>query len=130
MDGAEPCGRCTSSSASSSTSSPSRATRSHPGELGENVTTAGVDLLDLPLGTRIRLGDAAEVELTGLRNPCVQIERFQPGLMKRLIRRDGKGAPHRRAGVMAIVVEGGVVRPGDTVTVELPPAPHEALPVV
>ena len=101
-----------------------------PGELGENVTTAGVDLLDLPLGTRIRLGDAAEVELTGLRNPCVQIERFQPGLMKRLIRRDGKGATHRRAGVMAIVVADGVVRPGDTVTVELPPAPHEALPVV
>ena len=70
-----------------------------PGELGENVTTAGVDLLDLPLGTRIRLGDAAEVELTGLRNPCVQIERFQPGLMKRLIRRDGgrRDASARRA---------------------------------
>ena len=98
-----------------------------PGELGENVTTAGVDLLDLPLGTRIRIGDAAEIELTGLRNPCVQIERFQPGLMKRLIRRDGKGAPHRRAGVMAIVVEGGVVRPGDTVTVELPRGPARSL---
>jgi hypothetical protein len=101
-----------------------------PGELGENVTTDGVDLLDLPLGTRIRLGDAAEVELTGLRNPCVQIERFQPGLMKRLLRRDGKGAPHRRAGVMAIVVEDGVVRAGDPITVVLPRAPHEALPVV
>ena len=101
-----------------------------PGELGENVTTAGVDLLDLPLGTRIRIGDAAEIELTGLRNPCVQIERFQPGLMKRLIRRDGKGAPRRRAGVMAIVVEGGVVRAGDPIAVVLPPAPREALPVV
>ena len=101
-----------------------------PGELGENVTTEGVDLLGLPLGTRIRLGDSAEVELTGLRNPCVLIERFQTGLMKRLIRRDGAGATHRRAGVMAIVVEDGVVRPGDTITVELPPAPHEPLPVV
>ncbi|RZS68510.1 MOSC domain-containing protein [Agromyces ramosus] len=101
-----------------------------PGELGENVTIAGVDLPALPLGTRIRLGDAAEVELTGLRNPCVQIERFQPGLMKRLIRRDGRGATLRRAGVMAIVVEGGVVRPGDAIVVSLPAGPHEALPVV
>lgn len=101
-----------------------------PGELGENVTTQGLDLLALPLGTRIRLGDSAEVELTGLRNPCVQIERFQSGLMKRLIRRDRAGVTHRRAGVMAIVVEGGVVRPGDAITVDLPDAPHEPLPVV
>jgi hypothetical protein len=101
-----------------------------PGELGENVTTEGVDLLGLPLGTRIRLGDSAEVELTGLRNPCVQIERFQSGLMKRLIRRDGAGATHRRAGVMAIVVEGGVVRPGDAIAIDLPDAPHQPLPVV
>ena len=101
-----------------------------PGELGENVTTEGVDLLGLPLGTRIRLGDSAEVELTGLRNPCLQIERFQAGLMKRLIRRDVAGATRRRAGVMAIVVEGGVVRPGDVIAVELPNAPHEPLPVV
>ena len=101
-----------------------------PGELGENVTTEGVDLLGLPLGTRIRLGDSAEVELTGLRNPCVQIERFQAGRLKRLIRRDGAGATRRRAGVMAIVVEGGVVRPGDPIVVDLPNAPHEPLPVV
>jgi hypothetical protein len=100
-----------------------------PGELGENVTTDGIDLLALPRGTRIRLGDAAEVELTGLRNPCVQIERFQPGLMKRLIRRDTAGT-HRRAGVMAVVVEGGVVRAGDPITVVLPAEPHEQLLVV
>lgn len=100
-----------------------------PGELGENVTTDGIDLLALPRGTRIRLGDSAEVELTGLRNPCVQIERFQPGLMKRLIRRDAAGT-HRRAGVMAVVVEGGVVRAGDAISVELPAPPHETLPVV
>ena len=101
-----------------------------PGELGENVTTEGIDLLSLPRGTRIRLGDAAEVELTGLRNPCVQIERFQPGLMKRLIRRDSAGMTHRRAGVMAVVVAGGLVRAGDSLEVTLPAAPHEALPVV
>jgi len=100
-----------------------------PGELGENVTTSGLDLLALPRGTRIRLGDAAEVELTGLRNPCVQIERFQPGLMGRLIRRDAAGT-HRRAGVMAVVVEGGVVRAGDPITVVLPAEPHEQLHVV
>ncbi|WP_448808616.1 MOSC domain-containing protein [Agromyces bauzanensis] len=100
-----------------------------PGELGENVTTDGIDLLALPLGTRLRLGDAAEVELTGLRNPCVQIERFQPGLMRRMIRRDAAGT-HRRAGVMAIVAADGVVRAGDPISVELPARPHEPLPVV
>lgn len=97
-----------------------------PGELGENVTTDGIDLLALPQGTRIRLGDAAEIELTGLRTPCVQIERFQPGLMKRLIRRDAAGT-HRRAGVMAVVVAGGTVRAGDPLQVMLPAEPHEAL---
>jgi MOSC domain-containing protein YiiM len=101
-----------------------------PGELGENVTTAGVDLLALPRGTRIRLGDSAEVELTGLRTPWVQIDRFQSGLMKRLIRRDGSGATHRRAGVMAVVVDGGTVRAGDALTVTLPDGPREPLDVV
>jgi len=100
-----------------------------PGELGENVTTSGIDLLALPLGTRIRLGDSAEVEITGLRNPCVQIDRFQPGLMRRMIRRDATGT-HRRAGVMAVVIADGVVRPGDAIHVELPAEPHEALPVL
>jgi hypothetical protein len=100
-----------------------------PGELGENVTTLGIDLLSLPLGTRLRLGDAAEVELTGLRNPCVQIDRFQPGLMRRMIRRDAEGT-HRRAGGMAVVVEDGVVRAGDPILVVLPARPHEPLPVV
>lgn len=98
-----------------------------PGELGENVTTSGIDLLALPVGTRLRLGDAAEVELTGLRTPCVQLDRFQPGLMRRLIRRE-RGGTRLRAGVMAVVVEGGVVRAGDRVAVELPAEPHAALP--
>jgi hypothetical protein len=98
-----------------------------PGELGENVTTTGIDLLALPVGARLRLGDSAEVELTGLRTPCVQLDRFQPGLMRRLIRRE-RGGTRLRAGVMAVVVEGGVVRPGDAVVVELPAEPHETLP--
>jgi hypothetical protein len=98
-----------------------------PGELGENVTTAGIDLLALPLGTRLRLGDAAEVELTGLRTPCVQLDRFQPGLMRRMIRRE-RGVTRVRAGVMAVVIEDGVVRPGDALSVTLLPEPHEALP--
>ncbi|MGR0219815.1 MOSC domain-containing protein [Agromyces sp. ZXT2-6] len=100
-----------------------------PGELGENVTTTGIDLLVLPRGTRLRLGDSAEIELTGLRTPCVQLDRFQPGLMRRLIRRE-RGGTRLRAGVMAVVVEGGVIRPGDAVVVELPAEPHEALPRV
>jgi hypothetical protein len=98
-----------------------------PGELGENVTTTGIDLLALPLGTRLRLGDRAEVELTGLRTPCASLDRFQPGLMRRLIRRE-HGVTHFRAGVMAVVVEGGVVRAGDAIAVEVPAAPHEPLP--
>ena len=73
--------------------------------------------------------DSAEVEITGLRNPCVQIDRFQPGLMRRMIRRDATGT-HRRAGVMAVVIADGVVRPGDAIHVELPAEPHEALPVL
>ena len=101
-----------------------------PGQLGENVTTNGIDLLALPRGTRIRLGDDAEVELTGLRNPCRQINRFQSGLMKQLVHRDAAGETHRRAGVMAVVVAGGVVRAGDQLTVTLPDGEPEPLQVV
>ena len=98
-----------------------------PGALGENVTTSGVDLLALPMGTRIRLGDDAEVELTGLRNPCKQINGLQKGLMKQLVSRGDDGETVRRAGVMAIVTAGGVVRAGDVLTVSVPPTPHERL---
>lgn len=98
-----------------------------PGQLGENVTTHGVDLLALPRGTRIRLGDEAEVEITGLRNPCTQIDGIEAGLMKRLIRRDADGAMHRLAGVMAIVLSGGVVNPGDALVITEPDGVHEAL---
>ncbi|SNT22887.1 hypothetical protein SAMN05216276_102976 [Streptosporangium subroseum] len=97
------------------------------GELGENVTTRDVDLLGLPVGALLRLGEEAVVEVTGLRNPCVQIEAFQTGLLKQVVGRDEAGELVRRAGVMGVVVAGGEVRPGDTIEVELPPPPHRRL---
>lgn len=100
------------------------------GDLGENVTTRGVDLLALPAGTRLHLGDAAVVEVTGLRNPCAQLDGFQQGLTAAVLARDEHGALVRKAGVMAVVVEGGEVRPGDPIGVELPPEPHRRLEVV
>ena len=98
-----------------------------PGELGENITTEGIDLLGLPRGTRLRFGDAAEVELTVLRNPCGQIDAFQPGLKDHLQPLDADGVRTRLSGVMSVVTAGGVIRPGDRITVILPPEPHEAL---
>ncbi|MGV3494244.1 MAG: MOSC domain-containing protein, partial [Ramlibacter sp.] len=86
-----------------------------PGDLGENVTTRGLDLLALPAGTRMRLGADAEIEITGLRNPCSQIDRFQPGLMQAVLDRDAQGNLVRKAGVMAVVLAGGQVRPGDAI---------------
>lgn len=98
-----------------------------PGDLGENVTTRGVDLLGLPRGTRLRLGADAVVEVTGLRNPCAQIDGFQSGLLKQVVGRDADGAVVRRAGIMGVVLRGGRVEPGDAVAVELPAPPHVAL---
>lgn len=98
-----------------------------PGQMGENVTTTGVDLLGLPAGARLRLGGEAVVEVTGLRSPCRQLDEIQPGLMAATLDRDGDGNLVRKAGVMGIVVSGGDVRPGDAITVALPPSPHRAL---
>jgi hypothetical protein len=98
-----------------------------PGEMGENVTTRGVDLLALPTGARLALGEEAVVEVTGLRNPCRQIDRYQRGLLKAVLGRDERGRVVRRAGVMGIVVRGGVVRPGDPIGVELPAGPPRRL---
>lgn len=98
-----------------------------PGEMGENVTTRGIDLLGLPTGARLRLGDTAIVEVTGLRNPCVQIDRFQQGLMAATLDRDADGNLIRKAGVMGIVLAGGDVRPGDAIKIELPEGPHRRL---
>lgn len=95
-----------------------------PGDMGENVTTAGVDLLALPTGTRLRLGASAVVELTGLRNPCAQIDRFQPGLTAAVLDRGASGELVRKAGVMGVVLTGGAVRPGDPIEVQWPASPH------
>lgn len=98
-----------------------------PGQMGENVTTAGVELLALPRGARMRLGADAVIEVTGLRNPCKQLDGIAPGLMKATLDRDAAGGLVRKTGVMAIVLEGGEVRPGDPIGVELPAEPHCAL---
>jgi MOSC domain-containing protein YiiM len=97
------------------------------GQMGENVTTRGVALLRLPAGTRLHLGESAVVEVTGLRNPCVQLDGIQPGLMEATLERDAHGKLVRKAGVMAIVIAGGDVRPDDPIRVELPPHPHRPL---
>jgi MOSC domain-containing protein YiiM len=98
-----------------------------PGQMGENVTTAGVDLLGLPAGTRLRLGDEAVVEVTGTRNPCRQLDEIQPGLMEATLARDAAGGLVRKAGVMGVVLRGGVVRAGDPIAVELPEGEARAL---
>ena len=98
-----------------------------PGRMGENVTTRGVDLLGLPTGTRLRLGERAVVEITGLRNPCAQLDGLQPGLMEATLDRDADGNLVRKAGIMGVVVAGGEVRPGDPIAVELPAEPRRKL---
>ena len=100
-----------------------------PGRMGENVTTRGVDLLGLPTGARLRLGPDAVVQLTGLRNPCYQLDQLQPGLMGACLERHD-GELVRLAGVMGVVLAAGGVRAGDTITIEMPQRPYTALDVV
>ncbi len=95
-----------------------------PGIMGENITTRGVDLLGLPKRTILRIGDGVVLEVTGLRNPCAQLDGIQPGLMKATLDRDDAGNLIRKAGIMSIVLEGGEVRPGDAIEVELPDGEH------
>ncbi|MEP7215606.1 MAG: MOSC domain-containing protein [Anaerolineaceae bacterium] len=97
------------------------------GQMGENVTTRGVDLLGLPVGAWLHLGANAVVELTGLRNPCAQLDGIAEGLMAAVLDRDSEGNLVRKAGVMAIVVSGGEVRPGDLIEVQLPSGERRAL---
>ena len=97
------------------------------GQLGENITTQQLDLLALPVGTELRLGATAVVRLTGLRNPCAQIDTFQPGLMAAVLGRRPDGTLLRKAGVMGVVLAGGNARPGDAISVMLPALPHHAL---
>lgn len=101
--------------------------RIQPGQLGENITTRGVDLLGLPEGTELRVGEAAVVRITGLRNPCTQLDKFKSGLMSAVLDRGTEGQLIRKAGVMGVVIAGGVVRSGDAIRIELPAGVHRAL---
>lgn len=98
-----------------------------PGDMGENVTTQGLDLLGLPTGTLLHLGETAVVKVTGLRNPCIQLDRFQPGLMAAVLDRDAEGNLIRKSGIMAIVLAGGELRPGMAIEAEMPDGAREAL---
>lgn len=98
-----------------------------PGDLGENILTKGIELLDLPTGARLHIGNDAVVEITGLRNPCSQIEDFQSGLLAHMVRKLPDGSLERRAGVMGIVLKGGVIYPGDGIRVENPAGEWEPL---
>ena len=98
-----------------------------PGLIGENIGTEGIDLLDLPTGTRLELGSDAVIEVTGLRNPCKQLQQIDPALLPRLAHRDDAGNIIRLAGIMAIVLTGGEIHTGDAIRVELPSEPHRPL---
>lgn len=98
-----------------------------PGQVGENVTTRGVDLLSLPRGALLHLGQEAVVELTGLRNPCSQLDRLRDGLMQAMLDRDAQGNLVRKCGVMAVVRTGGVLFPGDGIRIQLPEPPYQRL---
>ena len=90
------------------------------GDLGENITTKDIDLLALPSNTKLAIGDTAIIKITGLRNPCVQLDNFQTGLTKAVLGRDKNGNLIRKAGVMAIVLEAGLIKPNDRIEVDLP----------
>ncbi|MGQ3050751.1 MAG: MOSC domain-containing protein [Roseateles sp.] len=98
-----------------------------PGKLGENLTTRGIDLLALPRDTELHIGGEVVLRLTGLRNPCPQIENFETGLLRAVVGKAANGELVRKAGAMSVVLAGGVVRPGDTISVRLPPLPHARL---
>jgi MOSC domain-containing protein YiiM len=98
-----------------------------PGQMGENITTRGIHLLSLSMGTRLRLGSDAIVEVTGLRNPCAQIEAFKPGLLAAVLDRSPEGCLIRKAGVMAVVLQGGVVKAGDDIEVAHEPPEFKPL---
>ena len=98
-----------------------------PGIMGENITTRGIDLLALPRSTKLHVGPTAVVEVTGLRNPCAQLNNYQDGLMAAVLAKDAKGNVIRKAGIMSVVISGGEVRPGDPIKVVLSPEPHVKL---
>ncbi|MCL6090170.1 MAG: MOSC domain-containing protein [Candidatus Thermoplasmatota archaeon] len=101
-----------------------------PGDIGENITTAGIELLSLPAGTRLHIGESAVIEITGLRNPCNQLNNFSPGLMNAVLDRDENGNLIRKAGIMGIVLQSGDIVPGDEIKIQLPSGPHRPLEIV
>jgi MOSC domain-containing protein YiiM len=98
-----------------------------PGDIGENVTTRDIDLLSLPTDTRLYLGASAIVRVTGLRSPCIQMDRFQKGLMAATLDKDADGNLIRKAGIMSVVLADGDVQAGDRIEIEFPAGPHRAL---
>lgn len=98
-----------------------------PGDLGENILTEGIALLDLPTNTILKIGAQVVLRVTGLRNPCGQIDNFQQGLLNAVLGRDENGNLVRKAGIMSVVLQGGTVRSGDRIEVVLPALPHERL---
>ena len=100
------------------------------GDMGENITTQGIDLLGLPLGTVLTIGDEAAIEITGLRNPCYQLNDFRDGLMKACLDKAGDGSVIFKSGIMGVIVKDGTIRPGDPIRVELPDEPYTPLDLV
>ena len=101
-----------------------------PGDIGENILTRGLDLLTLPTDTILRIGVTAEIKVTRLRSPCIQLNRFRPGLVAATMDRDRAGNLVRKAGIVAVVLTDGEVRPGDPIEAILPKQPHRRLPPV
>jgi MOSC domain-containing protein YiiM len=97
------------------------------GDLGENILTEGIALLDLPTDTVLKIGSDVALQVTGLRNPCAQIDNFRTGLLREVVHKDQAGNLVRKAGIMTVVLSGGSVRPGDRIETLLPPLPHRAL---
>ena len=97
-----------------------------PGQMGENITTRGLDILHLPRGTHLKIGDAV-IEVTGLRNPCKYLNQIAPGLMKATLSKDEDGKPFPKSGVMGVIIAGGEIRAGDDIHVITPKEPHERL---
>jgi len=95
--------------------------------MGENITTRGIELMTLPTGALLRVGESVILEATGLREPCSKLDKLASGLMKAVLKRDQHGDLHRNAGIMAIVLQGGTVQPRDAIEIELPPEPHRPL---
>lgn len=97
------------------------------GEMGENITTKGIDLLALSKGCILSIGSDVKVEITGLRNPCDQLNGLQEGLLNAVLDKDGNGKLIRKAGIMGVVLTSGIVKNGDKIIEFYQPEKHQAL---